>query len=109
MSTSDDDGSVAHGVELVLAHLRRCLEQQSEQAVDNLELASAALAVSVLQHEQAAEQVRCLLRASVMMGELQATLDARPARPPYAPPILTFVKQPTASRLQPTLDYFPDL
>ena len=108
MSTSDD-GSVVHGVELVLAHLQRCLGQQSKQAAENLELASAALAVAVLQHEQAAEQVRFLSRASVMMAEVQATLPPRPARPPHALPILTCVTQPTASRLRPTLDHFPNL
>ena len=76
MSTTHENEPL-HSVHRVLDALEQCLEQQTEQARENLELAQAAFAVAALQQEQALERVRCLSEAAVMMKDVEAILDAQ--------------------------------
>lgn len=119
MSTTHENEPL-HSVHRVLDALEQCLEQQTEQARENLELAQAAFAVAALQTEQALERVRCLSEAAVMMKDVEAILDAQAPAKPYQPPTLTVISHPTevqramaadvlrAKKLLPH-DFFPDL
>ena len=118
MSTNNEN-ELLHGLYRVLGALEQCLEQQTEQARENLELTHAALAVAVLQQEQAFERVRCLSEAAVMMKDVEAILDAQAPAKPYQPSTLTVI--PTLTKAQRAMaadaraekllphDFFPDL
>ena len=123
MSTNNEN-ELLHGLYRVLGALEQCLEQpMTMQARENLKLTHAALAVAVLQQEQALERIRCLSEAAVMMKDVEAILDAQaPARAPGEPPTLTVI--PTLTKAQramaamaadaraeklPLHDFFPDL
>ena len=115
MSTTHENEPL-HSVHRVLDALEQCLEQQTEQAWENLELTHAALAVAALQQEQALERVRCLSEAAVMMKDVEAILDAQAPAKPYQPSTLTKAQRAMeamaadahAEKLFPH-DFFPDL